>query len=87
MKERRSRYLPPPQGVRPLQLKLAPRYGLEPLFYPVSWPKLTVIDGPNARPGANIQNSLGVFVFGRKTQLFVQGETEEIVLQIYIFRS
>ena len=87
MKERRSHYLPPPQGVRPLQLKLETRNGLELLFCPVPWLTLTVVDGPDTRSGANIQNPLGVFVFGRKTQLFVQGETEEVVLQVYVCQS
>ena len=42
--------------------------------------KLTIINCPNPRPGADVQYPLGTFVLGRETQFVLQGEAEEIVL-------
>lgn len=46
---------------------------------------IAVVDGPDTRPGAEIENGfdVGVGVVGRgETELVVKGESEEVVLQV-----
>lgn len=40
------------------------------------------VDGPDARAGTYVEDMLGMVTYGREMQLAVEGETEEVVLQI-----
>ena len=46
--------------------------------------KLTIINGPDSRTGADVQDTLGTFGLGTQGQFVAQGQQPQVVLHVWV---